>query len=185
MRDMDTLRNSTASRTEHLEAAKRLASSKDPAALDALCGALETRDVELREAARSSLATLGGAAVLARRAADRSLPEGARVLALTGLRYFRDDADLDGLMRLAKDPVAVIRAQATLALAVIGPAKVEAALIEALRDGDAKVRFYAADGLSSATSAAAKQAVLTQLERETDATVRFSLITARNRQSPG
>jgi quinoprotein glucose dehydrogenase len=185
MRDMDTLRNPSASRTEHLEAAKRLASSKDPAALDALCGALDTRDEELREAARSSLATLGGASVLARRAADRSVPEDARVLALTGLRYFRDDADLEGLIRLAKDPSAAIRAQATLALAVIGPTKVEAALVEALRDGDAKVRFYAADGLSSSTSAAAKQAVSKQLDSETDATVRFALITARNRQAPG
>ncbi len=182
---MDTLQNASASRTEHIEAAKRLGSSKDPAALDALCGALETRDQELQEAARGSLATLGGATVLARRAADRSVPEGARVLALTGLRYFRDDADLEGLGRLAKDPSAAIRAQATLALAVIGPAKVEAALIEGLRDGDAKVRFYAADGLSSSTSAAAKQAVLKQLDSETEATVRFALISARNRQSVG
>jgi HEAT repeat protein len=87
------------------------------------------------------------------------------------------------LRALLKDSSVAVRAQAALALAVMGPAKAEAALLEALADSDAKVRFYAADGLASSTTAAAKQAVLKKLETETDATVRFALIAARNRQS--
>jgi quinoprotein glucose dehydrogenase len=184
MAALETLKNEAAARGDRVAAAKALASaSNQPGALDALCAVLDTRDEELRETARLSLSALGGAGVLTKRATDGQVAEGARVLALTGLRYFRDDVEATTLRALLKDSSVAVRAQAALALAVMGPAKAEVALLEALGDSDAKVRFYAADGLASATSAAAKQAVLKRLETETDATVRFALIAARNRQS--
>ncbi|MCU0697713.1 MAG: HEAT repeat domain-containing protein, partial [Myxococcaceae bacterium] len=146
---MELVRNDTTPRAERLAAVKALSTSKEPAALDALCSVLDTRDEELRTAARASLAQLGGAQVLARRATDASVAEGSRVFALTGLRYFRDDVEVATLEKLLKDTSVAVRAQAAMALAVIGPAKAEGALLTALNDADAKVRFYAADGLAS------------------------------------
>ncbi len=183
MSDVEVVRDEAAPRDARLAAVKALATSSAPVALDALCGVLDTRDEALRSAARSSLARLGGAQALAARAHDPDVPEASRVLALTGLRYFRDDVEVSTLAALLKAPSAAVRAQAALALAVIGPARAEAALLAALGDSDPKVRFFAADGLAMASSVEAKRALAQRLEVEADASVRYALIAARNRQA--
>src|SRR5215470_74559 len=82
---MATLNDPAASRAERIKAAKALAASKDPQAIDSLVRQLVMMDEGIVEAVMSALRALNAAPVLERRLADSGASEEQKVLACTGL----------------------------------------------------------------------------------------------------
>jgi HEAT repeat protein len=80
-----------------------------------------------------------------------------------------------------KDHCARLRKEAALALGVIAPAEAETALLTALSDSDDDVRYFAADALGDARTAAGIQAIETRLAAETSPVVRSALPAAKNK----
>jgi HEAT repeat protein len=178
---MVTLNDPAASRDERIKAAKALAVSKDPQAIDALVKQLAIMDENVVVAIKSALRALNAVPVLERRLADSSASEEHKVLACTGLRVLKEKSSIPPLVSALKDQSALVRKEATLALGVIAPAEAEAALLTALSDSDEDVRYFAADALGSVRTAAVTQAIETRLAAETSPVVRSALLTAKNK----
>lgn len=180
---MATLNDPAASRAERVKAAKALAVSKDPQAVDTLVKQLAIMDEDVVVAVKGALRALNAVPVLERRLADGGASEEQKVLACTGLRALKEKSSIRPLVSALKDQSASVRKEAALALGVIGPAEAEAALLTALSDSDEDVRYYAADALGDVRTAAVTQAIQARLEAETSAVVRSALLAARNKLS--
>jgi len=178
---MTTLNDPAASRAERIKAAKALADSKDPQAIDALVKQLAIMDENIVAALKSSLRALNAVPVLEKRLADSGASEEHKVLACTGLRALKEKSSIPPLVSALKDQSALVRREAALALGVIAPAEAETALLTALSDSDEDVRYFAADALGDVRTAAVKQAIETRLAAETSPVVRSALMTARNK----
>ena len=87
---MATLNDPAASRAERIKAAKALADSRDPQAIDTLVKQLAIMDDGIVAAVKSSLRALKAAPQLERRLADSGASEEQKVLACTGLRALRE-----------------------------------------------------------------------------------------------
>jgi HEAT repeat protein len=178
---MATLNDPAASRAERIKAAKALAGSKDPQAIDSLVKQLVMMDEGIVEAVKSALRALNAGPVLERRLADGGASEEQKVLACTGLRALREKTSVPPLVSALKDPSARVRKEAALALGVIAPAEAETALLAALSDSDDDVRYYAADALGDVRTTAVMQAIETRLAAETSPVVRSALMAAKNK----
>ena len=178
---MVTLNDPAASRAERIKAAKALADSKDPEAIDALIKQLAIMDENVVVAIKSALLALNAVPVLERRLADSGASEERKVLACTGLRVLKAKSSIPALVSALKDQSGRVRKEAALALGVIAPAEAEAALLTALSDGDEDVRYFAADALGSVRTATVMQAIETRLAAETSPVVRSALLAAKNK----
>src|SRR4051794_23364577 len=83
---ISTLNDRGAPHGARVQAAKSLASSKDPQAIDTLLKQLSSMDEELVEALTRSLRALHAAPVLEKRLTESGTSEAQKVLACTGLR---------------------------------------------------------------------------------------------------
>jgi HEAT repeat protein len=178
---MATLNDPAASRAKLIKAAKALAGSKDPQAIDTLVKQLATMDEGIVTAVESALRALHAVAVLERRLADSGASEEQKVLACKGLRTLKEKSSIAPLVSALKDQSARIRKEAALALRVIAPAEAETALLAALSDSDDDVRYFAADALGNVRTAAVTQAIEARLAAETSPVVRSALMAARNK----
>jgi HEAT repeat protein len=178
---MVTLNDPAASRAERLKAAKALATSKDPQAIDALVNQLAIMDEDIVAAVKSALRTLNARPVLEQRLANSGASEEHKLLACTGLRALGEKSSVPPLVSALKDPSARVRKEAALALGVIAPAEAETALLAALSDSDEDVRYFAADALSDVRTAAVRQAIEARLAAETSPVARAALLSARNK----
>jgi len=178
---MATLNDPAASRAERIKAAKALADSKDPKAVDTLVKQLAIMDDGIVAAVKSSLRALNAVPVLEQRLADSGVSEEHKVSACIGLRALKEKSSIPLLVSALKDPSARVRKEATLALGVIAPAVAEAALLTALSDSDEDVRYFAADALGDVRTPAVMQAIETRLAAETSQVVRSALLTAKNK----
>ena len=172
---MANLTDASLTSAQRVAAAKTLATSKDPLAIETLIRGLGTLDEALTHAVVESLKAQHAAPVLAKRLADSGTVEARKVLACTGLRYLKDASAVPALAMALKDESAVVRREAALALTVIGPAPAEEALLVALGDPDGDVRYGAAEALGEIRSAKAKAALTAALTKETNPTVRFAI----------
>jgi hypothetical protein len=178
---MVTLNDPAASRADRIKAAKALADSKDPQAIDALLKQLAIMDEGVVAAIKSALRTLNAVPVLEQRLANSGASEEHKVLACTGLRVLKEKSSIPPLVSALKDPSARVRKEAALALGVIAPAEAEAALLTALSDSDEDVRYFAADALGDVRTAAVRQAIESRLAAETSPVARSALLAARNK----
>jgi hypothetical protein len=178
---MATLNDPAASRAERIKAAKALAASKDPQAIDSLIKQLDMMDEGIVEAVMSALRALNAGPVLERRLADTATSEEQKVLACTGLRALKQKSSIPPLVSALKDSSARVRKEAALALDVIAPAEAETALLTALSDSDDDVRYYAADALGNVRTPAVMQAIEARLSAETSPVVRSALMAAKNK----
>lgn len=178
---MTTLNDPAASRAERIKAAKALADSKDPQAIDTLIRQLDSRDEGIFVAIESALRALDAVPVLEQRLADSGASEEQKVLACKGLRVLKEKSSIAPLVSALKDQSARVRKEAALALGVIAPAAAETALLTALSDGDEDVRYFAADALGDVRTAAVRQAIETRLAAETSPVVRSALLAAKNK----
>ena len=178
---MATLNDPAASRAERIKAAKALADSKDPKAVDTLVKQLAIMDDGIVAAVKSSLRALNAVPVLEQRLADSGVSEEHKVSACIGLRALKEKSSIPLLVSALKDPSARVRKEATLALGVIAPTEAEAALLTALSDSDEDVRYFAADALGDVRTPAVMQAIETRLAAETSQVVRSALLTAKNK----
>ena len=178
---MVTLNDPAASRAERIKAAKALADSKDPQAIDALVKQLAIMDESVVVAIKSALRTLNAVPLLEQRLANSGASEEHKVLACTGLRVLKEKSSIPPLVSALKDSSARVRKEAALALGVIAPAEAEAALLTALSDSDEDVRYFAADALGSVRTATVMQAIETRLAAETSPVVRSALLAAKNK----
>ena len=178
---MATLNDPAASRAERIKAAKALAESRDPQAIDTLVKQLDIRDETIVAAVKSALRALNAVPVLERRLADSDASEEQKVLACKGLRILKEKSSIAPLVSALKDPSARVRKEAALALGVIAPAEAETALLTALSDSDDDVRYFAADALGDVRTAAVTQAIETRLAVETSPVVRSALLAAKNK----
>jgi HEAT repeat protein len=178
---MATLNDPAASRAERIKAAKALAESRDPQAIDTLVKQLDIRDEGIVAAVESALRALNAVPVLERRLTDGGASEEQKVLACTGLRTLKEKSSIAPLVSALKDQSARVRKEAALALGVIAPAEAETALLTALSDSDDDVRYFAADALSDVRTAAVIQAIATRLATETSPVVRSALLAAKSK----
>lgn len=178
---MTTLNDPAASRAERIKAAKALADSKDPQAIDALVKQLAIMDEAIVAAVESALRVLNAVPVLERRLADGGASEEQKVSACIGLRALKERRSIAPLVSALKDQSARVRKEAALALGAIAPAEAETALLTALSDSDDDVRYFAADALGNVRTAAVTQAIETRLSAETSPVVRSALLAARNK----
>jgi HEAT repeat protein len=178
---MTTLNDPAASRAERIKAAKALADSKDPKAIDALLGQLAIMDEGIVTAVKGALRALNAVPVLERRLADSAASEEHKVLACTGLRALKEKSSIPPLVSALKDQSARVRKEATLALGVIAPAEAETALLTALSDSDEDVRYFAADALGNVRTPAVMQAIEARLAAETSPVARSALMAAKNK----
>ena len=178
---MATLNDPAASRAERIKAARALADSRDPKAIDILVKQLDIRDEGIVAAVESALRALNVVPVLEQRLADTGASEEQKVLACTGLRALKEKSSISPLVSALKDQSARVRKEAALALGVIAPAEAETALLTALSDGDDDVRYFAADALGDVRTAAVTQAIETRLAAETSPVVRSALLAAKNK----
>ena len=179
-----TLLNLAASHEARLQAATELGKLKnDPSSLDPLLEVLDTRDLELREAALESLRELGAVKVLQGILADSKQPESARKAAARGLRFLKDASSTQFLVAGLKNPSASVRAESALALSTLDPAAAQDELIAALKDPDKDVRYYAADALGSVPTSKVKAALEASKAVETDETVQYALDVALEKVS--
>jgi HEAT repeat protein len=178
---MATLNDPAASGAERIKAAKALADSRDPQAIDALVKQLAIMDEDIVAAVKSALRALNAVAVLERRLTDSGASEEHKVLACTGLRALREKSSIPPLVSALKDHSARVRKEAALALGVIAPAEAETALLTALSDSDDDVRYFAADALGNVRTTAVTQAIETRLAAETSPVVRSALLAAKNK----
>jgi HEAT repeat protein len=178
---MTTLNDPAASRAERIKAAKALADSKDPQAIDALVKQLAIMDEGIVAAIKSALRTLNAVPVLEQRLVNRGASEEHKVLACTGLRVLKEKSSVPPLVSALKDPSARVRKEAALALGVIAPAEAETALLAALTDSDEDVRYFAADALGDVRTAAVRQAIESRLAAETSPVARSALLAAKNK----
>ena len=178
---MTTLNDPAASRGERIKAAKALADSRDPQAIDTLVKQLTIRDEEIIAAVKSALRALNAVPVLERRLTDSGAPEEQKVSACTALRALKEKSSIAPLVSALKDQSARVRKEAALALGVIAPAQAETALLTALSDGDDDVRYFAADALGNVRTPAVTQAIETRLAAETSPVVRSALLAAKNK----
>ena len=178
---MTTLNDPAASRAERIKAAKALADSKDPQAIDALVKQLAIMDEGIVAAVESALRALNAVPVLERRLADGGASEEQKVSACTGLRVLKERRSIAPLVSALKDQGARVRKEAALALGAIAPAEAETALLAALSDSDDDVRYFAADALGNVRTAAVTQAIETRLAAETSPVVRSALMAAKNK----
>jgi HEAT repeat protein len=178
---MATLNDPAASRAERIKAAKALADSRDPQAIDTLVKQLAIRDEGIVAAVKSALRALNAVPVLEQRLADSGASEEHKVLACTGLRVLKEKRSIPPLVSALKDHSARVRKEAALALGVIAPAEAETALLTALSDSDEDVRYFAADALGNVRTAAVMQAIETRLAAETSPVVRSALLAAKNK----
>jgi len=182
---MAMLNDPAASRAERIKAAKALADSRDPQAIDTLVKQLAIMDEGIVAAVKSSLRTLKAVPVLEQRLADSGASEEQKVSACTGLRALKEKSSIPPLVSALKDQSARVRKEAALALGVIAPAEAETALLTALSDSDEDVRYYAADALGNVRTAAVTQAIETRLAAETSPVVRSALLAAKNKLERG
>src|SRR5262245_1702627 len=178
---MATLNDPAASRAERIKAAKALADSRDPQAVDTLVKQLSIMDEGIVAAVKSSLRALKAAPVLEQRLTNSGASEEQKVLACTGLRALKEKSSIPSLVSALKDQSARVRKEAALALGVIAPAEAETALLTALSDSDEDVRYFAADALGDVRTAAVTQAIETRLAAETSPVVRSALLAAKNK----
>jgi HEAT repeat protein len=178
---MTTLNDPAASRAERIKAAKALADSRDPKAIDTLIGQLAIMDEGIVVAVKSALRALNAVPVLERRLVDGASSEEQKVLACTGLRALKEKSSVPPLVSALKDQSARVRKEATLALSVIAPAEAETALLTALSDSDEDVRYFAADALGNVRTPAVIQAIETRLAAETSPVARSALLAAKNK----
>lgn len=178
---MATLNDPAAPRTERIKAAKALADSRSPEAIDTLVRQLATRDEGVVAAIKNALRALDAVPVLERRLADSTVSEEHKVLACTGLRALKEKSSIPPLVSALKDPSARVRKEAALALGVIAPAEAETALLTALSDADEDVRYFAADALGDVRTAAVKQAIEARLASEASPVVRSALLSAKTK----
>jgi HEAT repeat protein len=178
---MATLNDPAASRAERIKAAKALADSRDPQAIDTLVKQLDIRDETIVAAVKSALRALNAVPVLERRLADSGASEEQKVLACKGLRTLKEKSSIAPLVSALKDQSTRVRKEAALALGVIAPAEAETALLKALSDDDDDVRYFAADALGNVRTAAVTQAIETRLAAETSPVVRSALLAAKNK----
>jgi HEAT repeat protein len=178
---MVTLNDPAASRADRIKAAKALADSRDPQAIDALVKQLAIMDDGIVAAVKSSLRALKAVPVLEQRLADSGASEEQKVSACTGLRALKEKSSIPPLVSALKDQSPRVRKEAALALGVIAPAEAETALLTALSDSDEDVRYFAADALGDVRTAAVKQAIETRLAAETSPVVRSALLAAKNK----
>ncbi len=176
-----TLNNGAASRADRIKAAKALAHSKDPQAIDALIKQLAIMDEGIVAALKDSLRALKAVPVLEQRLVDSGSSEEQKVLACTGLRALHEKSAIPPLVSALKDQSPRVRAAAALALGVIAPAEAEAALLTALSDSDEDVRYFAADALGDVRTAAVRQAIEARLAVEKSPVARSALLAARNK----
>jgi HEAT repeat protein len=178
---MATLNDPAASRAERIKAAKALADSRDPQAIDTLVKQLDIRDEGIVAAVESALRALNAVPALEQRLADSGTSEEHKVLACTGLRALKEKSSITPLVSALKDHSARVRKEAALALGVIAPAEAETALLTALSDSDEDVRYFAADALGDVRTAAVIQAIETRLAAETSPVVRAALLAAKSK----
>lgn len=178
---MTTLNDPAASRSERINAAKALANSKDPQAIDALVKQLAIMDDAIVAAVKSSLRALNAVPVLEKRLADSGASEEHKVSACTGLRALKDKSSIAPLVSALRDQSPRVRKEAALAIGVIAPAEAETALLTALSDSDEDVRYFVADALGEVRTAAVTQAIEARLAAETSPVVRSALMTAKNK----
>jgi HEAT repeat protein len=180
---MSVILDTSKPHAQRMKAAQSLGTSKDPLAIDTLVKALQTMDVELRDAAVASLKKQKAELVFAKRIQDKSTTETLRISAAIGLRHLKDVSTASALATALNDQSAAVRKEAALALSVIGPASAENALIDALSDADDDVRYFVAEASGSLKSAAAKKALAARLDVEKNPTVRFALEAAKEKQN--
>jgi HEAT repeat protein len=178
---MATLNDPAASRADRIKAAKALADSRDPQAIDTLVKQLAIMDEGIVAAVKSSLRALKAAPVLERRLADSGASEEQKALACTGLRALKEKSSIPPLVSALKDQSPRVRKEAALALGVIAPTEAETALVTALSDSDEDVRYFAADALGDVRTAAVTQAIETRLAAETSPVVRSALLAAKSK----
>lgn len=166
---------------ERVTAVKALATSKDPLAIETCIRSLGTMDQDLTKAAVDSLRALGATSVLCKRLENSSTIEAKKVQALVALRHLRAPEAVPSLTIALKDPSALVRKEATLALLVTDPRPAEGVLIAALDDVDGDVRYGAADALGIVGTAKAKEALQRRVAKESNPTVKFAIDGALNR----
>jgi len=147
-------------------------SAADASSPEALCLLLASDDAGVRTEAAQALARLGRPAVPHLLWAFRGGRPDVQEAAAPALGAIGDPAAVPALAEaLARSPYVAVRWQATQALAQIGGADAEQALLGALRDRDRTVRLAAVEALGRiATSRAAS--ALRQARRDPDEEVR-------------
>jgi len=176
-----TLNDGGATRADRIKAAKALAHSKSPQAIDALIKQLSIMDEGIVAELKTSLRALKAVPVLEQRLADSGSSEEQKVLACIGLRVLKERSSIPPLISALKDQSPRVRKEAALALGVIAPAEAEAELLTALSDSDEDVRYFAADALGDVPTAAVRQAIEKRLAAETNPVVRSALLAAKNK----
>lgn len=167
-----------------LKAAKALANSTAPSAVDELLSGLDSRSEVVREAVVASLKAKKGDSILLARAADTKRPTASRVSSLAGVRVLKPKAAGPTLALLLDDKNEAVREAAAHALCVVGAKDAEAKLIAKIStEPSAKVRSFVAVALGELKSPAAKAAVDKSLQTEVDVVVKDALDQAQTRQA--
>ena len=177
------LNDSTRPIADRVKAAQELGAAGDPKALDALLRGLEVRSEALHEAVVSALRKLGGASRLYEKLKAPREPLASKRLALRGVRALKPADAAPVLAELLDADEPELRADAALALAVVGAKEAEAALIRALDDSARNVRYHAAMALAEAGGDEALVAVKARRAKESDAVVKDALTQAVRRLS--
>lgn len=178
------LNDSSFSIEERVKAAEELGASGDKTALDALLKGLDVRSDHLHAAVVAAVQKLGGAPALYKRAKDPMEPMPARKRALAGIRALKPEGAGAALAELLASSEPELRADAALALAVVGAKDAKGALIKALDDDSKDVRYYAAEALVAAGGDDALAAVKARLAKETNVVVKDALAQAVRRLTP-
>jgi HEAT repeat protein len=121
--------------------------------------------------------------VLRQLASDPTQPPAQRASAVGGMAYVDNPLTSDVLKSFATDPnlLAPVRESAVLALAARDGTNAVPALAPLLADGEAEVRTGAARALGNAGGAAARTALQSRLDAETDPHVRDEIQKALTR----
>lgn len=180
-----TLNDRGASRADRIKAAKALATSKDPHAIDALLMEIMITDEDIAAAVKNSLRALKPAAVLEKRLEDSSAADWQKVLACRGLRVVGERSSVGVLVGVLKNgkQSREVREAAVSSLSAFAStdADAEAALVAALSDSEPPVRSAVAYALSRVRTPAVKRAIEDRIAVEKDATVSDALDVAKGR----
>lgn len=142
----------------------------------ALLEGLEVKSEVLRDAVRAALEKLKAAPELVKMALESGAPVPERLAALGGLRTMKPVDVAGSLVPLLSDREAKVRASVAQLYCVFGAAEAEAALVKALNDADASVRYFAV--LACGALPGAKAAVSSLAASEKDAVVKDALAQA-------
>jgi HEAT repeat protein len=158
-----------------IEAVRAVSQGGGEQAIDALAALVGVSSEELLTEVGRALRKLGAADLMQRRLLAAAEPVERRRLAAVVLRVLGEPTSAGALVLGLEDPEATVRAACAHALVVVRTPEAEPALIAALGDGSAEVRYYAVLALEALGTEAGRKGLAAHRPHEQDPLVQDDL----------